>query len=81
MDYEMFTQAGNRAVDGIVLRSVSLFESFDDAHEWVLEELERLSNTKTYHEATDTEVREKVAERLRKKFPEPVFRSVRAKNH
>ena len=77
-DYDMFTNAGNAAVEAIVVNSAAHFETFEDAYVWAEQELEYLSRTSTFSEATDTAVREAVYTELRKEFPAIIFRSVRA---
>lgn len=77
-NFEMFTDTGNSAVRGIVNNAAEHFETFEDAYTWTLQELDYLSRTSTYSEATDTAVRECVYDALKQEFPTLVFKSVRA---
>lgn len=77
-DYEMFSSAGNAAVDGIVETAVDRFEDRNEAWDWAANELELLSQTSTYGEADDTAVREAVYEAIEAAFPVAMFKSVRA---
>lgn len=77
-NHAMFTNAGNSAVDAIIDNAAAHFETFEDAYTWTLEELDYLSRTSTFSEATDTAVRESVYAALKKEFPTLVFKSVRA---
>ena len=76
-DFEMFSDAGNAAVEGIV-DNAAHFDNLEDAWDWVLNELELLGATSTYSEAEDTAVREAVYEALKAAFPVPTFKTVRA---
>jgi len=78
MNFEMFSAAGNSAVQGIVDNAAAHFDIFEDAYVWVLDELVCLSSVSTYSEATDTVVREKVYAVLKAQYPVLVFKSVRA---
>ena len=77
-DYQMFSSAGNAAVDGIVQQAGDAFDDRADAWDWAANELELLGATSTYSEADDTAVREAVYEALKQAFPEAVFKTVRA---
>jgi hypothetical protein len=77
-DFEMFSGAGNAAVDGIVENAAAHFDNLEDATDWAFNELALLGATSTYGEADDTAVREAVYEALRAAFPVPTFKTVRA---
>ena len=76
-DFEMFSDAGNAAVGGIVDEAINHFDNRDDAWDWAAGELELLAETSTYGEADDTAVREAVWSALILAFPTPMFKSVR----
>jgi hypothetical protein len=77
-DFEMFSDAGNAAVGGIVDNAAAHFETVEDAYDWAANELELLGATSTYGEADDTAVREAVYAALKAEFPAATFKSVRA---
>lgn len=58
--YGMFSESGNEAVAGIVVKAVDQNNSLDEAFEWAVNELKLLSNNFSYKEANDTDVREDV---------------------
>jgi hypothetical protein len=76
-EFEMFSAAGNAAVEGIVDNAVAHFDNLEDATDWAYNELELLASTSTYGEADDTAVREAVFVALRAAFPQLMFKSVR----
>ena len=80
MNYQMFTKAGNIAVDAVVQSHVDTEVDHKQLYELVYADLERLQTVSAFSECTDTEVREAVYAELRTEFPQLIFRSVRGKN-
>ena len=77
-DYQMFTDAGNAAVDEIVRWGILGAEDRDTAYTKIHAELELLEQVGVFAEATDTAVREAVWNAVCVALPEAVFSSVRA---
>ena len=77
-DYQMFTDAGNAAVDEIVRKVLKQERDRNTAYGWIYAELEKLETVEVFAEATDTAVREAVWDAVCAALPEAVFSSVRA---
>jgi len=80
MNYQMFTKAGNIAVDAVVQSHVDTEVDHKQLYELVYADLAQLQAVSAFSECTDTEVREAVYAQCKVLRPVPVFRSVRNKS-